>query len=133
MKLIPMNESINLNNVIYHALFVKDISKLKEEFPQIYPNSYYHHSTIEFKPKSDENMNIGEESSIKIIGRLTTDKVDVLLVENPKSKNKYPHITLSTAINIKPMESNSEIEKYKENIKYFENKFINVIEEVLNK
>lgn len=78
-------------------------------------------------------MNIGEESTIKIIGRLTTDKVDVLIVENPKSKNKFPHITLSTAKDVKPMESNSEIEKYIDKIEYFENKFINVIEEVLNK
>jgi hypothetical protein len=133
MKLAPLIESVNIDNVIYHALFVKDIKQLEKDFPQVHPNFYYHHSTIEFRPKNDENMNIGEESTIKIIGRLTTDKVDVLIVENPKSKNNYPHITLSTAKDVKPMESNSEIEKYSDKIEYFENKFIDVIEEVLNK
>jgi hypothetical protein len=133
MKLASLIESVNIDNVIYHALFVKDIKQLEKDFPQVHPNFFYHHSTIEFRPKNDENMNIGEESTIKIIGRLTTDKVDVLIVENPKSKNNYPHITLSTAKDVKPMESNSEIEKYMDKIEYFENKFINVIEKVLYK
>lgn len=125
--------NIFLENIIYHALFVKDINKLIDDFPIVHPNKFYHHSTIEFKPKNDENFNIGEESSIKVLGRLTTDKVDVLLVENPKSKNKFPHITLSTALNIKPMESNSEIELNLDKIEKIDNKFIDVIENLYMK
>jgi 2'-5' RNA ligase len=35
--------------------------------------------------------------------------VDVLLVENPKSNNQNPHITLSTTLGTPPAESNTEI------------------------
>lgn len=48
--------------------------------------------------------------NMHIIGRLITDKVDVLVVENPNSINKIPHITLATAKGIKPFESNVELE-----------------------
>jgi hypothetical protein len=47
---------------------------------------------------------------------LTTDKVDVLVVENPNSDNKIAHITLATAEGIKPFESNSELQKNQDKI-----------------
>lgn len=102
--------------IIYTAIFV-DKDELKEKYEQIHPNSYYHHSTIEFNPKSLENIPVGEEIEMKILGRLTTDKVDVLLVDNPLSKNEYPHITLSTAEGVKPYECNSEIKNNLDKIK----------------
>jgi len=103
-------------DVTYHAEMVNDVSALKEKFPPVHPNEFYHHSTISFRPKSLEGMNIGSKGKVKIIGRLTTDKVDVLLVENPKSTNKDAHITLSTAVGVKPFESNSEIEANRDKI-----------------
>lgn len=45
------------------------------------------------------------------MGRVTSDKIDALLVDNPKSTNSNPHITLSTAEGIKPFASNVEINK----------------------
>jgi len=93
----------------YSAVFF-NTPKLVGKYKPVHPTLYAHHSTIEFKPADITGLPIGEEITIKIIGRLTTDKVDVLLVENPLSKNKYPHITLSTALGVKPFESNSEIE-----------------------
>lgn len=53
---------------------------------------------------------------IRIVGRLTTDKVDVLLVDNPLSKNEFPHITLSTAKGVKPFQSNEEIKNNQDKI-----------------
>lgn len=126
-----MNLESQIDNIIYHALFVKDIQKLKELFPPVHPNTFYHHSTIQFKPKSLEGLNIGEKSKLKIWGRLTTDKVDVLIVDNKKSTNEYPHITLSTAEGIKPFESNSEIKYNINDVEYFENLYIDVEENVL--
>ncbi len=94
--------------IIYSAVFVNE-SELKQKYPQVHPNAFYHHSTIDFKPNTIENLPIGEKVKLNILGRLTTDKVDVLLVDNPLSKNAYPHITLSTSEGVKPFESNGEI------------------------
>jgi hypothetical protein len=53
---------------------------------------------------------------MKIIARVTDEKGDALIVENPKSKNAHPHITLSCADNVKPTYSNEMIERaYVEN------------------
>ncbi|MCQ2239297.1 MAG: hypothetical protein MJZ73_08700 [Bacteroidaceae bacterium] len=57
-----------------------------------------------------QSSDLGAEENIHIIGRLTNDRVDVLLVEDPESENKFAHITLGTADGVKPVESNSELE-----------------------
>ena len=72
--------------VLYTALFVDDVNLLKEKYPPVYPNEYYHHSTIAFRPKSGRNnLEVGTKHEIAIIGRITSDKVDALLVDNLKS------------------------------------------------
>ena len=101
--------------VVYTAIFV-DKNYLIEKYPKVFPNIFYHHSTIEFRPSTINEFPIGENFDLKITGQLTTDKVDVLLVENPLSTNKHPHITLSTADGIKPFESNIEIIENLDNI-----------------
>jgi hypothetical protein len=93
-----------------------DADALKDKYKPVHPNVYSHHSTIEFRPPSVEGLPIGQVRTIKILGRLTTDRVDALLVENPLSKNKFPHITLSTAEGVKPSESNREIENNRDKI-----------------
>jgi hypothetical protein len=57
---------------------------------------------------------------LSIIGRITTDKVDALVVKNPKSKNSNPHITLSTTIGVKPFESNVALANHPNLIKMFD-------------
>ena len=101
----------------YHALFVNDSKSLMDLFPTIYDDIYYHHSTIQFEPHSTDNIEIGKVTKLKIIGHLTTSKVDVLLVENPKSNNQYPHIALYTTLGTPPTESNSEIKNNLDKIK----------------
>lgn len=119
-----MNE--NWNNmkdekIVYEAYFVEEPSRLKQEFPPVYPNTFYHHMTIAFGPKELKMPNkIGERTKLKVIGRITTDKVDALLVETDISNNKYPHITLSTAEGVKPFESNNAFEKHPDQIEYFD-------------
>lgn len=103
------------NNIIYSAIFV-DKEKLLNKYPPIYNNVFYDHSTIEFKPMDISNIPVGKRGKLLIIGRLTTDNVDVLLVRNPFSKNEYPHITLSTNEGIKPFQSNEEIKNNLDNI-----------------
>lgn len=86
-----------------------------KRFPPVHPQVWSHHSTIEWKPERLE-VPIGEEVRLQILGRLTTERVDVLLVDNPLSKNRYPHITLSTAEGVPPVESNRELEQYYDKI-----------------
>jgi hypothetical protein len=102
--------------VLYTAVVI-DTKQVIDRFGQQHENLYSHHSTIEFKPSSIEGLEIGKVVNMPILGRLTTDKVDVLWVDNPYSKNEYPHITLSTAEGVKPFESNSELKKYIDQVK----------------
>ena len=116
----------NKNNVIYTAVFF-NTNEVVSKYKQVHPNLYSHHSTIEFKPTDISNLPIGEEINIKVIGRLTNDKVDVLVVRNPLSKNKFPHITLSTAEGIKPFQSNVEIENNQDKIKPINDNLIGIV------
>ena len=86
-----------------------------KRFPPVHSQVWSHHSTIEWRPEQLE-VPIGERVRLHILGRLTTERVDVLLVDNPLSKNKYPHITLSTAEGVPPVDSNWELERYYEEI-----------------
>lgn len=98
-------------SVIYTAQFVRNIPALLAAFPPKHPKVFAHHSTIAFKPSDLDGIELGKETVIKIIGRVTDEKGDVLLVENIKSNQKYPHITLSCAEGVPPMYSNELIEK----------------------
>lgn len=105
----------------YTALFVKDISSLLEKYPPKHSKNYGHHSTIAFEPLSLDGIAVGAESKLKIIGRAHDEKGDVLLVENPKSNNAYPHITLSCAEGVSSVYSNQLIERAMESntVEYF--------------
>ena len=54
---------------------------------------------------------------LRITGRLVTDKIDALTVDNPNSQNEIPHITLATAEGVKPFMSNAELQRYTDMIK----------------
>ena len=105
-------ESFEKEKIIYTALFVNDIEQLKEKYPPVHLNEYYHHSTIAYQPKGgSDDLDIGREHTLSIIGRVTSDKVDTLLVVNEKSTKEHPHITLSIAKGVTPVVSNEEIAK----------------------
>lgn len=95
-------------DVLYTAQVVDDQNALMRKYPSELPNKFYHHSTNKFgRQPFDERE--GEKLRLHIIGRLRTDKVDALVVENPNSSNDIPHITLATADGIKPVVSNYEL------------------------
>lgn len=98
-----------MNTILYSTVFI-DTQKLLEQFTPVHCNIFAHHSTIEFKPRSID-VQIGLVVTLQITGRLITNKVDVLIVDNPYSKNRHPHITISTAEGVKPFASNNEIEQ----------------------
>ena len=102
--------NMNKPNVIYTALFVNDPKTLTDIFEPVHKNVLAHHSTIAFRPGSLYGVEVGKKSQMKIVGRVTDGKADALLVENPKSTNKHPHITLSTAKGVPPTYANEMIE-----------------------
>ena len=124
-----------MKNIKFTALFVQNIQDLLNRFPPKHKKVFGHHSTIEFEPKNLEGLEIGKEQEIKIIGRAYDEFGDDLLVENPKSKNKYPHITLSREENAPPLYSKILFEKAINSytMEYFNNEKIKVIEGYSNR
>ena len=104
-------ESVEAMTPKYTALFVKDSQVLLEKFPPRHQKVYGHHSTIQYKPTSLDDLDLGAETKMRIIGRAFDENGDALLVENPKSYNTYPHITLSCAEGVPPNYSNELIGK----------------------
>jgi len=115
---------------MYTALFVKDIDSLLKRFPPKHKKIFAHHSTIEFEPTHSNDLEIGKELTIQIIGRAWDEYGDDLLVENPKSKNKYPHITLSRAENAPPLYSHILFGKQpnENHMEYFDSETVDVVE-----
>ena len=70
-----------------------------------------HHSTNWYKPTSLSELEIGKKSSLKIIGQAADDKCFALLVENPKSKNQYPHVTIFHSADVSAVYANELLER----------------------
>lgn len=101
-------------DVEYTALFVDSPEKLLKMFLPKHKKIYGHHSTIWYKPTDFNDLEIGKKVVLKIIGRAFNNRGDVVLVENFKSKNKYPHITISCDENVPPVYSNELLEEASE-------------------
>ena len=121
---------------IYRAYMVDDVAGLKDRYPSELPNKFYDHSTVTYGLQALDDRE-GQQKRMHIIGRLTTEKVDVLVVDNPESYNEYAHITLATAAGVKPIDSNTELEKHAADIvpldDYVDVTFKNVLNRRLSK
>ncbi len=115
---------------MYTAYFVKDVESLLKRFPPKHGKVFGGHSTIEYQPSTLEGVDVGKQSTIKIIGRAYDEYGDDLLVENPKSKNKYPHITLSRSEDAPKQYSQILFAKddIANHMEYFENEYVEVAE-----
>ncbi len=98
-------------SVKYTGLFVDSPEKLLQKFPARHEVVVAHHSTNWYKPTSLSELEIGKKSSLKIIGQAADAKCFALLVENLKSKNQYPHITISHAVDVSAVYANELLEK----------------------
>lgn len=108
---IHMKMPLKPKEIEYTALFVNSPEKLLEMFPARHPKVFAHHSTNWYKPSSLEGLEIGKKSNLKIIGQAHDQKGFAVLVENAKSKNKFPHITISCTEGVAPVYSNELLEK----------------------
>lgn len=111
---------------LYTALFIKNVEDLKRMFPPKHENIFAHHITLSFEPNDLNNISVGKETKVKIVGRVSDGKGDALLVRlydgqtGLAIKNKNLHITLSTSNNeknkrIPPVYSNELIKNALEN------------------
>ena len=101
----------NNGEPLYTAEFVMNKEELLEIFPPKHENVYGDHSTNEFMPDNIDNLEDGRETEMLVIARISDDKGDAVLVENPKSNNIHPHITISCAKETAPFYSNEMIKK----------------------
>lgn len=110
MTRIHMKSHIKPEEIEYIALFVDSPERLLKMFPARHQKVFAHHSTNWYKPASIEGLEIGKKSALKIIGQAYDQKGFTLLVENTKSKNKFPHITISCSEDTAPVYSNELLE-----------------------
>lgn len=112
-----------MDKILYTAYFVNNKAKLYKKFPTSKKRKYYDHCTIKWKPDKEEaDYLLGQKEKLHIIGRLITDRVDVLVIEtsginyhqNAHDGMSVPvrHITLGTAIGILPVVSNEELRAF---------------------
>lgn len=99
-----------IQKIIYTALFVDNPSELMQLFSPKHSNVFAHHSTIAFRPASLDGIEVGKKLKLKVLGRASDEKGDVLLVEKYKTVNVHPHITLSCAENVAPSYSKELLE-----------------------
>ncbi|MDD5068093.1 MAG: hypothetical protein PHS53_01850 [Candidatus Pacebacteria bacterium] len=95
---------------IVTAIFVNP-EELFQKFPPRHTKLFGTHSSIAYDPVSLDDVEVGKHCTLKIMGRVSDEKCDVLIVENKKSKLKYPHITLSCSPTGHPIESNELLER----------------------
>lgn len=112
-------------DIIYTAQFIDSPSKLLQMFPARHDKIFAHHSTNKFRPTNADGLEIGKKSNLKIIGQAHDEKCFALIVENPKSENKFPHITISCSLNTNPVYSQKLLEQasFAGSIEYFPEPF----------
>ena len=97
---------MNKNNIYYTGYFIDEPERLLSMFSPKHKTLYGHHSTNKYKPESVDGIEVGKKVRLKIVGRAYDEKGDALLIENDKSENEFPHITISCADSVSPQYSN---------------------------
>ena len=100
-----------MKKVIYTALFVKDKNELLRYFSPAHENVYADHVTLKFRPENIDDLVVGREHPIEIIGRVQDENGDALIVNCPALNLENSHVTLSCAEGIKPFYSNDLVER----------------------
>ena len=105
------------SKILYTALFVDNQEALLSALgdPPLHTVLFAHHVTLAYQPKQDQVdiLRPGTRYTLRVLSRYSDSKGDAVLVELPaglRSKNKYPHITLSVVNGTGPVYSNELIE-----------------------
>ena len=108
------------SSIIYNAVRLtnESVELLKNRFPPVHPNEFYHHMTINFGVKEYPET-LGETVELTVVGYKEDESAQAVVVTGISSKNKIPHITLSTAEGVKPVYSNQMLQDGFEQIEPF--------------
>ena len=110
----------------YEAFFFEDPDQIAKDFKTPYKNVFCHHTTISYLPEDLINEDLlGISLDVVVTGRLTTDKVDLLIVKDADYiEKKDLHITLSTVEGVEPKYSNEAIKENRDKIVYYEEEIL---------
>lgn len=114
----PLPEVIKKSSdlvAVYSGVFLTAASQWKvlSAFPPVHCDIHSSHVTLMFNPDlpSLKNLPIGKKMVVKIVGHAANAKSQACVVEVPTvSKNKNPHITVSTAEGVSPKSSNTMLQ-----------------------
>jgi len=102
-----------MNDAIYTAVFVDS-----DDMPAtVHSNEFRSHATIQFRPTDEQfdSTPIGASVRMTITGFITTDSAQVITVQIHHDSivvgSGVPHITISTAEGVAPVESISTIKE----------------------
>lgn len=110
----------------YEGFFFNDPDQIAKDFKTPYKNVFCHHVTISYLPEDLilEHL-LGIDLNVVVTGRLTTDKVDLLIVKDAEYiEKKDLHITLSTIEGVEPKYSNEAIKENRDKILYYEEELL---------
>jgi len=110
---------INENLIpVFNAVVLTPESKRKLSgvFPGIHSKKFIHHVTLQFRP-DDFPADLGQEVEIHVTGYASDENADAVSVtlNGTTSTNEFPHITISTTSDTKPVYSNELLERSKQN------------------
>lgn len=109
----------NIKGIIYLAGVVTDNSSLLKLVEENYPNIYCHHMTVKYGNIGELPNCLGiefnfigtaiykDENAIAVVGFPGNNIIQTMIEQN----NQQAHITICTAENIKPVYSNSLIQR----------------------
>lgn len=100
---------------VYLGVFLTKAARerLLGVFPAQHEKVHADHVTVSFRPSHEEVeiYPIGERVELEVVGVASDEKCQAILVSGVTSKNKHPHITISTAAGIKPVYSNELLDR----------------------
>jgi len=103
--------SLKIRKILYTALILDNASHttVQEWFKQVSGESLLnnilaHHITIQFKPTEDQvsAVGIGTEASVNVVGWVSDEKAQVVVVSGLTVSSGTPHITVATASGVLP-------------------------------
>jgi hypothetical protein len=99
--------------VIYSAVFIDNPDTLlkwwRSYIGPLHDDIKAHHMTLAFRPKSVENLKLGDSCMLRVVGYAQDENCQVVLVRSngPQSTNTYAHVTVSLGNGTKAKYSNS--------------------------
>lgn len=117
-----MTTTDSTDRLLFSAFLLTDTARnlIQAQFGAVHGTIFSHHCTVAFRPA--EPILDGLRHTIRAVGRLITDKVDCLIIDRATyfGLNEFPHITLSCAEGVSPVQSNWELASKAHLVQWFD-------------